>query len=152
MAYTVAVFGDAGNSITNGTTFYYSPGKWQRYNIGASSPLQASVNALMQAWQPSEMIQLGDESYNSSSSSLLDFNVGQYYNNFIYPYAPPNFVNDPIYTQAASGGIQANSDSLTNRQWPYNLYNYPSGFPNPLNQELPGGSSDQKNHYFAWKS
>ena len=145
MAYTVAIFGDAGNSITNGTTFYYSPGKWQRYNIGASGPLQASVNAMMQAWQPNEMIQLGDESYNSSSSSLLDFNIGQYYNNFIYPYAPPKFVNDAIYTQAASGGIQANA---TNKQWPYNLYNYPYGFPNPLDPLLPGGSSDLKNHYW----
>ncbi len=37
MTYTLAIFGDAGNSLTNGTSFYYSPGKWARYEIGASA-------------------------------------------------------------------------------------------------------------------
>ena len=148
MTYTLAIFGDAGNSLTNGTSFYYSPGKWQRYSIGASGPLQASVNAMMQSWNPSDLLQLGDESYNSNSSSLLDYNIGQYYNNYMYPYAPPEFINNSIYTQAAQGGIQANTNQLSNKQWPYNLYNYPNGFKNPLNGALAGGSSDQKNHYW----
>ena len=58
MTYTFAIFGDAGNSLTNGTNFYYSPGKWERYQIGASAPLQASVNQMMQSWNPNDLIQL----------------------------------------------------------------------------------------------
>jgi len=148
MTYTLAIFGDAGNSLTNGTSFYYSPGKWERYQIGASAPLQASVNKMMQSWNPNDLIQLGDSSYNTSSSSLLDYNIGQYYNNYMYPYAPPEFVSNSKYTQATEGGIQANSNPLSNKQWPYNLYDYPNGFRNPLNTNLPGGSSDKLNHYW----
>lgn len=148
MTYTLAIFGDAGNSLTNGTSFYYSPGKWERYQIGASAPLQASVNKMMQSWNPNDLIQLGDSSYNTSSSSLLDYNIGQYYNNYMYPYAPPEFVSNSIYTQATEGGIQANSNPLSNKQWPYNLYDYPNGFRNPLNTNLAGGSSDKLNHYW----
>jgi len=148
MTYTLAIFGDAGNSLTNGTSFYYSPGKWERYQIGASAPLQASVNQMMQSWNPNDLIQLGDSSYNTSSSSLLDYNIGQYYNNYMYPYAPPEFVSNSIYTQATEGGIQANSNPLSNKQWPYNLYDYPNGFRNPLNTNLAGGSSDKLNHYW----
>ena len=148
MTYTLAIFGDAGNSLTNGTSFYYSPGKWERYQIGASAPLQASVNQMMQSWNPNDLIQLGDSSYNTSSSSLLDYNIGQYYNNYMYPYAPPEFVSNSIYIQATEGGIQANSNPLSNKQWPYNLYDYPNGFRNPLNGNLPGGSSDKLNHYW----
>ena len=148
MTYTLAIFGDAGNYLTNGTSFYYSPGKWERYKIGASAPLQASVNQMMQSWNPSDLIQLGDSSYNTSSSSLLDYNIGQYYNNYIYPYAPPEFVTNSIYTKATEGGIDANTNPLSNKQWPYNLYDYPNGFGNPLNGNIPGGSSDKLNHYW----
>ena len=148
MTYTLAIFGDAGNSLTNGTSFYYSPGKWRRYQIGASAPLQASVNQMMQSWNPNDLIQLGDSSYNTSSSSLLDYNIGQYYNNYMYPYAPPGFVNNSIYIKATEGGIQANTNPLSNKQWPYNLYDYPNGFRNPLNGNLAGGSSDKLNHYW----
>ena len=148
MTYTIAIFGDAGNSLTNGTSFYYSPGKWERYQIGASAPLQASVNQMMQSWNPNDLIQLGDSSYNTNSSSLLDYNIGQYYNNYMYPYAPPEFISNSIYTKATEGGIQANTNPLSNKQWPYNLYDYPNGFRNPLNGNLPGGSSDKLNHYW----
>jgi len=148
MTYTLAIFGDAGNSLTNGTSFYYSPGKWERYQIGASAPLHASVNQMMQSWNPSDLIQLGDSSYNTSSSSLLDYNIGQYYNNYIYPYAPPEFVTNSIYTKSTEGGIDANTNPLSNKQWTYNLYDYPNGFGNPLNGNIPGGSSDKLNHYW----
>ncbi|MEI7664578.1 MAG: nucleoside hydrolase, partial [Synechococcaceae cyanobacterium ELA263] len=143
----VAVFGDAGNSYTNGTNFYYSPGGYRRLDLGSTGPQQQAVAAMMRSWNPSDLIQLGDESYNVNSSSLLDYNIGQYYNDFIYPYAPPAFTQPgSIYTDGELGGIPA---SVGQTQWPYNLYNFPYGFPNPSDPSKPGGSSDGVNHYFA---
>ena len=103
---------------------------------------------MMQSWNPNDLIQLGDSSYNTSSSSLLDYNIGQYYNNYIYPYAPPEFVTNSIYTKSTEGGLDANTNPLSNKQWTYNLYDYPNGFGNPLNGNIPGGSSDKLNHYW----
>ncbi|MFN8072042.1 MAG: DUF4114 domain-containing protein [Mycobacterium sp.] len=143
----LAVFGDAGNSYTNGTNFYYAPGAYRRLDTGASGPLQQAVAEMMRSWNPNDVIQLGDESYNSASSTMLDYNIGQYYNNWIAPYAPPGFTQPgSIYTDGTLGGVQAVSGKT---QWPYNLYNYPNGFPNPTDPSLPGGSPDGVNHYFA---
>lgn len=143
----LAIFGDAGNSYTNGTSFYYTPGSYKRYDLGASGPLQQAVADMMRSWNPTDVIQLGDESYNVASSSLLDYNIGQYYNNWIYPYAPPAFTEaGSIYTDGTLGGIDATPGKT---QWPYNLYDYPNGFPNPSDPRLPGGSPDRVNHYFA---
>ena len=143
----LAVFGDAGNSYTNGTNFYYSPGAYGRVNTGASGPLQQAVAEMMRSWNPSDVVQLGDESYNSASSTMLDYNIGQYYNNWIAPYAPPAY-SDPnsIYTDITLGGVAATPGKT---QWPYNLYNYPHGFPNPTDPSKPGGSPDGVNHYFT---
>jgi hypothetical protein len=146
-AIRLAVFGDAGNSYTNGTSFYYSPGAYRRLDLGASSPLQQAVTEMMRGWNPNDVIQLGDESYNVASSSLLDYNIGQYYNNWIHPYAPPAFTQaGSIYTDGTLGGIQATPGKT---QWPYNLYDFPNGFRNPADPALPGGSPDRVNHYFA---
>lgn len=143
----LAVFGDAGNSYTNGTDFYYSPGGYRRLDLGASGPLQQAVSDLMHSWNPSDVIQLGDEAYNSASSTMLDYNIGQYYNDWIAPYAPPAFTQPgSIYTDGTLGGVQAEAGKT---QWPYNLYNYPNGFPNPTDPTKPGGSPDGVNHYFA---
>lgn len=143
----VAVFGDAGNSYTNGTNFYYSPGSYRRLDLGSTGPQQQAVAAMMRSWNPSDLIQLGDESYNVASSSLLDYNIGQYYNDYIFPYAPPAFKQPgSIYTDGELGGIAAIKGRT---QWPYNLYNYPYGFPNPSDPSKPGGSSDGVNHYFS---
>ena len=143
----LAVFGDAGNSYTNGTNFYYSPGTYRRYDTGASGPLQQAVAEMMRSWNPTDVIQLGDASYNSASSTLLDYNIGQYYNNWIHPYVPPAYTQPgSIYTDGTLGGVTATPGKT---QWPYNVYNYPNGFPNPTDPSLPGGSPDGVNHYFA---
>lgn len=143
----LAVFGDAGNSYTNGTNFYYSPGAYRRYNLGSSGPLQQAVAEMMRSWNPSDVFQLGDESYNVNSSSLLDVNIGQYYNHWIYPYVPPAFAQPgSIYADGKIGGIPAVQGRT---QWPYNLYSYPYGFPDPIDPSKPGGSADDVNHYFA---
>lgn len=143
----LAVLGDAGNSYTNGTNFYYSPGFYKRYSIGASGPLQQAVAEMMRSWNPTDVVQLGDESYNVASSTLLDYNIGQYYNNWIHPYAPPAYTQPgSIYADGTLGGVQAEPGKT---QWPYNLYNFPNGFPNPVDPGKPGGSPDGVNHYFA---
>ena len=143
----VAVFGDAGNSYTNNTNFYYSPGAYRRLDLGSTGPQQQAVAEMMRSWKPTDLFQLGDESYNVNSSTLLDYNIGQQYNDFIYPYAPPAYTQaGSIYTDAALGGVAA---SQGGKQWPYNLYNYPYGFPNPSDPSQPGGSADGMNHYFA---
>ncbi|MGI9162985.1 MAG: hypothetical protein ACR2JI_08720, partial [Mycobacterium sp.] len=143
----LAVLGDAGNSYTNGTNFYYSPGWYRRYDLGASAPLQQAVSDMMHSWNPTDVIQLGDESYNVASSTLLDYNIGQYYNDWIHPYAPPAYTQaGSIYTDGTLGGVEAVPGKT---QWPYNLYNYPNGFPNPVDPSKPGGSPDGVNHYFA---
>ena len=143
----LAVFGDAGNSYTNGTNFYYSPGTYRRYDTGASGPLQQAVAEMMRSWNPTDVIQLGDESYNVASSTLLDYNIGQYYNNWIHPYAPPAYTQPgSIYTDGTLGGVTAVPGKT---QWPYNLYDFPHGFPNPTDPSQPGGSPDGVNHYFA---
>lgn len=143
----LAVFGDAGNSYTNGTNFYYTPGGYRRLDLGASGPLQQAVADMMRGWNPSDIIQLGDEAYNSASSTMLDYNIGQYYNNWIAPYAPPAYTQPgSIYSDGTMGGVQAVPGKT---QWPYNLYNFPNGFPNPADPTKPGGSPDGINHYFA---
>ncbi|MGV0990629.1 MAG: DUF4114 domain-containing protein [Mycobacterium sp.] len=146
-AIRLAVFGDAGNSYTNGTNFYYSPGGYSRLNLGASGPLQQAVAEMMRSWNPSDVIQLGDEAYNAASSTMLDYNIGQYYNNWIAPYAPPAYTQPgTIYTDGTLGGVTAVNGQT---HWPYNLYNYPNGFANPADPSKPGGSPDGVNHYFA---
>lgn len=142
----LAVFGDAGNSYTNGTNFYYTPGAYARYSLGASGPLQQAVTEMMRSWNPSDVFQLGDESYNAAHSTLLDYNIGQYYNNWIAPYAPPAYTQTgSIYTDGTIGGITATTGG---KQWPYNLYDFPNGFPNSVDPSRRGGSADGVNHYF----
>ena len=146
-AIRLAIFGDAGNSYTNGTNFYYSPGGYRRYDTGASGPLQQAVAEMMRGWNPTDVIQLGDESYNVASSTLLDYNIGQYYNDWIHPYAPPAYTQPgSIYADGTLGGVDAEPGKT---QWPYNIYNFPNGFPNPADPSQPGGSPDGVNHYFA---
>lgn len=143
----LAVFGDAGNSYTNGTNFYYSPGSYRRFDLGASGPMQQAVAEMMRSWNPTDVIQLGDEAYNAASSTMLDYNIGQYYNNWIAPYAPPAYTQPgSIYANGTLGGVQAVPGRT---QWPYNLYDFPNGFPNPADPSRPGGSPDGVNHYFA---
>lgn len=35
---------------------------------------------LVRSWDVSELIQLGDSAYKAQSSTLLDYNIGTYYN------------------------------------------------------------------------
>lgn len=147
---TLGVFGDAGNSFVNGNSFYYKPGWYQLNSLGGTAPVQQAVAAMMHGWGVDELIQLGDTAYNAQSSTNLDLNIGQYYNNYMQPYGnkPDQFAYadaNSIYSNGGQGGVQAQPGRL---QWPYNLYNFPFGFPNPVTGG-PGGSSDGLNHFWA---
>ena len=49
----------------------------------------------MQSWQPSELLAIGDLAYNAGDSTVQDISIGQYYNNFIYPYPSPEYLSGP---------------------------------------------------------
>ncbi len=106
-------------------------------------PGPAAVSRLVQSWQPSELLAIGDLAYNAGGSTVQDISIGQYYNNFIYPYPSPEYLSG-AYLSVNGSAVQDGQKS-----WPYNVYNFPLGFPNPLDNEQPGGSSDQKNHFWG---
>lgn len=147
---TLGVFGDAGNSFYNASAYYYKPGWYEIYRTGGTAPVQASVAEMIRSWGVSELIQLGDTAYNAQSSTLLDNNIGKYYNDYMQPYGnrPDEFAYaDPDGPYAtAEGGVIAVPGKT---QWPYNLYNFPDGFPNPSDPEKAPGSNDGHNHFWA---
>src|SRR5262249_28396187 len=51
----------------------------------AGTPEQQVAN-LVQGWNPSLILTLGDNNYPNGDASTIDQNVGQYYHNYISPY------------------------------------------------------------------
>lgn len=156
-ALTLGVFGDAGNSYYNANSFYYKPGFYSQpaqgfkslFSTGGTEPVQAAVADMVRSWGVNDLIQLGDTSYNAQSSTLLDYQIGKFYNDYMQPYGnkPDIFAfSDPksIYS-TGQGGVLATPGK---RQWPYNLYDFPNGFANPATGG-PGGSGDGLNHFWA---
>ena len=144
----LGIFGDSGDALNDGTPFYYSPGQYEG-RLGSGGPFQQAVARMMRSWGISDLINLGDASYSANASTLLDYNIGQFYNDFMAPYgnqpdalafADPN----SIYSVKSLGGTQAIAGK---QQWPYNYYNFPFGFPNPVTNGA-GGSPDGKNHFW----
>ena len=85
---------------------------------------------------------IGDLAYNAGGSTLQYISIGQYYNNFVCPYPPLTYLGKPY--------LDINGSAIENgkKSWPYNIYNYPVGFPDPLTGGL-GGSRDQRNHFWG---
>ena len=142
----MAMISDVGGPIASGTTFYYNLG-----NIGSSNsfaptnsfgPGPDAVSKLVQSWTPSNVIAVGDLAYNVGASTLVDASIGQYYGNFIYPYPSPAYSKDP-YLEIGGKAINRGQ-----KAWPYNLYDFPKGFPNPLNGRQ-GGSPTKTNRFWA---
>ncbi len=135
--FNFGIIGDPGNYRTNGTRFYYSPGgAWSgNKNISAIGPGQSAVGKLMQSLSNTDLVSLGDLTYISGASTLIDAANGLDYNNFMAPYPSPRFTAAPY---------QQNTGDVV---WPYDLYNYPNGFPNPVTGG-PGGSSDGVNRFW----
>lgn len=140
----LALISDTGGPAASGTTFYYNIGS----RGGGFSPTNSfgpgpdAVASLVQSWNPSDVFGIGDLAYNGGGSTIQDISIGQYYNNFLYPYPSPSYLDSP-YTIIDNNPIVPGRKS-----WPYNLYDYPNGFPNPVTDGK-GGSSDQRNHFWA---
>lgn len=139
-----ALISDTGGPAASGTTFYYNVGSSGGGFIPTNSfgPGPQAVSGLVQSWQPTDLLAIGDLAYNAGGSTVQDISIGQYYNNFIYPYPSPAYLGEP-YTSINGSAVQDG-----NKSWPYNIYNYPVGFPDPLTGG-PGGSPDQRNHFWG---
>jgi len=135
--FNFGIIGDPGNYRTNGTRFYYSPGgAWAgNKNINSIGPGQAAVGKLIQSLNNTDLISLGDLTYTTGASTLIDASNGLDYNNFMAPYPSPQYKGSPY---------QQNIGDVV---WPYDLYNYPNGFPNPVTGGV-GGSADGVNRFW----
>ena len=135
--FNFGIIGDPGNYRTNGTRFYYSPGgAWAgNKNISSIGPGQAAVGKLIQSLNNTDLISLGDLTYTTGASTLIDASNGLDYNNFMAPYPSPQYKGSPY---------QQNIGDVV---WPYDLYNYPNGFPNPVTGGV-GGSADGVNRFW----
>ena len=141
---TLALISDTGGPAASGTTFYYNVGSggggFEPTNSLGAGPL--AVSRLVQSWNPSDVFAVGDLAYNAGGSTLQDISIGQYYNNFIYPYPSPAYAQGPYLA------IDGQPVGSGRKSWPYNIYDYPNGFPNPVAVGA-GGSSDQRNHFWG---
>ncbi|MCP9813955.1 metallophosphoesterase [Synechococcus lacustris] len=135
--FNFGIIGDPGNYRTNGTRFYYSPGgAWAgNKNINSIGPGQAAVGKLIKSLNNTDLISLGDLTYTTGASTLIDASNGLDYNNFMAPYPSPQYKSSPY---------QQNIGDVV---WPYDLYNYPNGFPNPVTGGV-GGSADGVNRFW----
>ena len=144
----LGLIGDPGGSRYNSSRFYYFPGGgWLRksrsgygganINVNASGPAQQAVAELIRSKQPDGILALGDLVYNTGASSLFDDEVGRLFNDFIAPYPSPRYSNPNSPYRHNAG----------NKVWPYDIYNAPWGYPNPVNGER-GGSPDGVNRFW----
>lgn len=68
-----------------------------------SDPEEGQVAALVHSWNPEFIISVGDNNYDTGSAATIDANIGQYYQDYIYPY---------------SGSYGSGSPTGANRFWP----------------------------------
>lgn len=60
-------------------------------DYGQAGPAESAVSALVHSWTPDFIVTVGDNSYYTITSTqtiteAIDANIGQYYQDFIYPY------------------------------------------------------------------
>lgn len=147
----LGIVGDGGTNRLWSTRFYYSPGagylngkgvelkdgKIANVNVTSSGPMQDAVVRMVLSKRPDHILNLGDMVYNTGSSTLYEDNVGRQFNHFMAPYPSPNYTNPKGPYRRATG----------NKVWPYDTYNYPNGYPNPLTGKK-GGSRDGVNRFW----
>jgi hypothetical protein len=135
--FKFGVIGDPGAFRVDGTDFYYNPkgNGGGTYGYVNSGPAQAAVTEALLEKQVTDLFHTGDSAYYSGSSSLLDASNGQYYNNYMAPYPSPIWLNQPY------------RDEQGDTVWPYDIYDFPNGFPNPIDGG-PGGSADGINRFW----
>ena len=145
---TLGLIGDSGGGRYNSSRFYYFPGSgWLRksstgygganVNVNASGPAQFAVAELVRSKRPDHLLALGDLVYNTGASTLFDDEVGRLFNDYMAPYPPPRFSNPKGPYRSQEGKVV----------WPYDLYDFPNGFPNPETGGR-GGSADGVNRFW----
>jgi hypothetical protein len=146
----LGIVGDGGTTRVGGTSFYYNPGGGYTYkkpddlnnnNVTSTGPAQDSVVELVRKANPDQFINLGDLVYNTGASTSYDENIGRIYNDFMSAY-PSKYFTEGDYlkvgpTKATIGG----------KAWPFNIYNFPYGYPNPVSGAI-GGSPDGINKFW----
>ncbi|MEW5985938.1 MAG: metallophosphoesterase [Chloroflexota bacterium] len=55
-------------------------------DYGSNLPQEGDVANLVHSWLPDLVVTLGDNNYYTGSAATIDENIGQYYQDFIYPY------------------------------------------------------------------
>lgn len=131
--FSFGVIGDQGSVRLRGTPFYYST---RRTGTGNTGPAVKAVADLVRSFEVSDIINLGDLTYNTGASTLYEENNGQFFNDYMAPYPSPIFKNNSPYRSIDGKKV-----------WPYDLYDYPNGFPHPVDHGL-GGSKDGINRYW----
>ena len=55
-------------------------------DYGSGGKGEAAVAALVKSWQPDLILTTGDNNYDLGSAATIDFNIGQFYHDYIFPY------------------------------------------------------------------
>jgi hypothetical protein len=55
-------------------------------DYGGGGQPEADVAALVDRWEPELVLTFGDNNYPSGSAETIDFNIGQFYHQYIDPY------------------------------------------------------------------
>lgn len=56
-------------------------------DFGGGGVPEADVAALVLSWQPELILTTGDNNYPSGSADTIDFNIGQFYHTYVFPYS-----------------------------------------------------------------
>jgi tartrate-resistant acid phosphatase type 5 len=56
-------------------------------DFGEGSQAEADVASLVHSWNPDIILTVGDNNYPLGAASTIDAHIGQYYHNYIFPYA-----------------------------------------------------------------
>lgn len=144
----LGVVGDGGTIRVGGSTFYYNPEGGYTFksannnsNVTSTGPAQDAVVQLVRNAKPDQFINLGDLVYNTGSSTTFDENVGRLYNDYMGAYPSPYYLQGDYL---AMGPTRATAGQTS---WPFNLYNFPQGYPSPVTGKA-GGSEDGINKFW----
>lgn len=140
----IGLVADLGGDRGAGTSFYYNIGSQGGGYTPTDSlgPGASTVADLVRSWNPTDILQIGDQTYNVAGSTLADTAIGQHFNDYMYPYPSPYYLAGDYLS------IGGNAVTPGQKTWPYNLYDFPNGFPNPTTGGT-GGSADGRNHYWG---
>lgn len=140
----IGLVADLGGDRGAGTSFYYNIGSQGGGYTPTDSlgPGASTVADLVRSWNPTDILQIGDQPYTVAGSTLADTAIGQHFNDYMYPYPSPYYLAGDYLS------IGGNAVTPGQKTWPYNLYDFPNGFPNPTTGGT-GGSADGRNHYWG---